>query len=78
MRILLLIYVTVMLFLSTLTLVQSISICGVSKPRSKEFTTEADLRLAFEDFLCATKGSLTASQIAKIRDTVGVVGMAGT
>ena len=45
---------------------------------SKEFTTEADLRLAFEDFLCATKGSLTASQIAKIRDTVGVVGMAGT
>ncbi|KIM46754.1 hypothetical protein M413DRAFT_63970 [Hebeloma cylindrosporum] len=43
-----------------------------------EFTTEGDLLLAFEDFLCATKGSLTASEIAKIRDTVGVVGMAGT
>jgi UV excision repair protein RAD23 len=45
---------------------------------SKEFTTDADVHLAFEDFLCATKGSLTASEIAKIRDTVGVVGMAGT
>ncbi|KAF8962562.1 hypothetical protein BDZ97DRAFT_2021663 [Flammula alnicola] len=30
------------------------------------------------DFLRAAKGSLTASEIAKIRDTVGVVGMAGT
>lgn len=36
------------------------------------------MTLAFEDFLCATKGSLTASEIAKIRDTVGVVGMGGT
>ncbi|TFK26571.1 ubiquitin family protein [Coprinopsis marcescibilis] len=43
-----------------------------------EFQTEADFHLAFEDFLCATKGSLTASQIAKIRDHVGIVGMAGT
>jgi len=43
----------------------------------KEFTTETDANLAFEDFLCATKGSLTASEIAKIRDTVGVIGMAG-
>ncbi|KAJ3513010.1 hypothetical protein NLJ89_g3191 [Agrocybe chaxingu] len=42
-----------------------------------EFTTEGDAILAFEDFLCATKGSLTASEIAKIRDTTGVVGMAG-
>ncbi|KDR80208.1 hypothetical protein GALMADRAFT_116836 [Galerina marginata CBS 339.88] len=44
----------------------------------KEFTTEGDIHLAFEDFLCAAKGSLTASEIAKIRDHVGVVGMAGT
>ena len=43
----------------------------------KEFTSETDLNLAFEHFLCATKGSLTASEIAKIRDTVGVIGMAG-
>ncbi|KAF8155991.1 hypothetical protein B0H34DRAFT_715711 [Crassisporium funariophilum] len=43
-----------------------------------EFQTEADMLLAFEDFLCATKGSLTASEIAKIRDQVGVIGMAGT
>jgi UV excision repair protein RAD23 len=43
-----------------------------------EFTTEADTLTAFEDFLRASKGSLTASQIAKIRDQVGVVGMAGT
>ena len=34
--------------------------------------------MAFEDFLCAAKGSLTASEIAKIRDQVGVRGMAGT
>ncbi|KAH6917933.1 ubiquitin family protein [Coprinopsis sp. MPI-PUGE-AT-0042] len=43
-----------------------------------QFHREADLHLAFEDFLCATKGSLTANQIAKIRDHVGIVGMAGT
>jgi len=43
-----------------------------------EFQTPADVHLAFEDFLCAAKGSLTASQIAKIRDQVGVIGMAGT
>jgi len=43
-----------------------------------EFITSADAYLAFEDFLCATKGSLTPSEIAKIRDQVGVVGMAGT
>lgn len=43
----------------------------------KEFTTEADVNLAFESFLCAAKGSLTASEIAMIRDTVGVIGMAG-
>lgn len=43
-----------------------------------EFKTDADVHLAFEDFLCAAKGSLTPFEIAKIRDTVGVVGMAGT
>lgn len=43
-----------------------------------QFQNEADLHLAFEDFLCATKGALTANQIAKIRDHVGFTGMAGT
>ncbi|KAF8652376.1 hypothetical protein AX16_004404 [Volvariella volvacea WC 439] len=43
-----------------------------------EFSTEADALIAFEDFLRASKGSLTASEIAKIRDQVGVIGMAGT
>ncbi|KAG5637670.1 hypothetical protein H0H81_003638 [Sphagnurus paluster] len=42
-----------------------------------EFTTPADALTAFEDFLRASKGSLTASQIARIRDHVGIVGMAG-
>ncbi|PPR07696.1 hypothetical protein CVT24_003194 [Panaeolus cyanescens] len=44
----------------------------------KEFTTDADLHIAFEDFLCASKGTLSPSEIAKIRDTVGIIGMAGT
>jgi len=43
-----------------------------------EFQTLVDVHSAFEDFLCAAKGSLTASEIAKIRDQVGVIGMAGT
>ncbi|KAF8893202.1 hypothetical protein CPB84DRAFT_1837334 [Gymnopilus junonius] len=43
-----------------------------------EFKTDADVYTAFEDFLCAAKGSLTASEIARIRDHVGVIGMAGT
>ncbi|THU80489.1 hypothetical protein K435DRAFT_785438 [Dendrothele bispora CBS 962.96] len=43
-----------------------------------EFTTDADILTAFEDFLRASKGNLTASEIAKIRDQVGVVGMGGT
>ncbi|KAF8814664.1 hypothetical protein BYT27DRAFT_7205615 [Phlegmacium glaucopus] len=43
-----------------------------------EFQTPADVHSAFEDFLCATKGSLTPSEIAMIRDQVGVVGMSGT
>ncbi|KAH7923081.1 ubiquitin-domain-containing protein [Leucogyrophana mollusca] len=43
-----------------------------------EFTNDDDALTAFEDFLRASKGGLTASEIAKIRDHVGVVGMAGT
>ncbi|KAJ7104407.1 hypothetical protein B0H15DRAFT_918930 [Mycena belliarum] len=43
-----------------------------------EFTTDGDAQIAFEDFLRASKGTLTASEIAKIRDHVGVIGMAGT
>lgn len=43
-----------------------------------EFTTEADALRAWEDFLRASKALLTASQIAKIRDHVGIMGMAGT
>jgi len=33
---------------------------------------------AFEDFFCASKGKLTATEIAKIREVVEVYGMAGT
>lgn len=43
-----------------------------------EFSNDSDALIAFEDFLRASKGGLTASEIAKIRDHVGVVGMAGT
>ncbi|TFY81954.1 hypothetical protein EWM64_g2057 [Hericium alpestre] len=43
-----------------------------------EFSNRNDASTAFEDFLNATKGALTPSEIAKIRDYVGVVGMAGT
>ncbi|KAJ7126299.1 hypothetical protein C8R44DRAFT_781556 [Mycena epipterygia] len=43
-----------------------------------KFPTDADAQLAFEDFLRASKGTLTASEIARIRDRVGVIGMAGT
>jgi len=43
-----------------------------------EFPVEGDAFIAFEDFLRASKGGMTASEIAKIRDHVGVVGMAGT
>lgn len=43
-----------------------------------EFESDGDTVTAFEDFLRASKGNLTASEIAKIRDQVGVVGMAGT
>ncbi|KAL1746716.1 hypothetical protein HDZ31DRAFT_33476 [Schizophyllum fasciatum] len=43
-----------------------------------EFTADADSQRAFEDFLAASKAHLSASEIARIRDHVGVVGMAGT
>ena len=43
-----------------------------------EFVNESDAVLAFEDYLRATKGSLTPNEIAKIRDHTGIVGMAGT
>lgn len=44
-----------------------------------EFSNENDALLAFENFLCASKGAMAkASDIAKIRDYVGVSGMAGT
>ncbi|KAG2361834.1 ubiquitin family-domain-containing protein [Suillus spraguei] len=43
-----------------------------------EFSNDSDALIAFEDFLRASKGGLTASEIAKVRDHVGVVGMAGT
>jgi len=42
------------------------------------FPNNGDASIAFEDYLGASKGVLTASEIAKIRDTVGVTGMAGT
>ena len=44
----------------------------------KEFDNRDDAATAFEDFLLASKGNLTAHQIAAIRDAVGVHGMAGT
>jgi len=44
----------------------------------EEFMTELDADAAFESFLIASKGSLSAGDIAKIRDAVGVTGMAGT
>ncbi|KAI0918412.1 hypothetical protein AcV5_002411 [Taiwanofungus camphoratus] len=43
-----------------------------------EFPNQSDAAMAWEDFFCASKGSLSVSEIAKIRDRVGVVGMAGT
>jgi UV excision repair protein RAD23 len=43
-----------------------------------EFPNRGDASIAFEDYLAASKGVLTASEIAKIRDFVGIIGMAGT
>ncbi|KAJ2971354.1 hypothetical protein NUW54_g12523 [Trametes sanguinea] len=44
----------------------------------KEFSHPSDAATAWEDFFCASKGNLSVSEIAKIRDAVGVIGMAGT
>ncbi|KAF8342902.1 uncharacterized protein EI90DRAFT_3030619 [Cantharellus anzutake] len=45
----------------------------------KEFGgEERNSSAAFEMFFLASKGSLTPHEIAKIRDVVGVIGMAGT
>ncbi|TBU28066.1 ubiquitin-domain-containing protein [Dichomitus squalens] len=43
-----------------------------------ELPTQTDAAAAWEDFFCASKGILSVSEIAKIRDAVGVIGMAGT
>ncbi|KAH9932937.1 ubiquitin-domain-containing protein [Fomitopsis serialis] len=43
-----------------------------------EFPNGSDAAQAWEDFFCASKGSLSVSEIAKIRDRVGVTGMAGS
>jgi len=43
-----------------------------------ELPNRGDASVAFEDYLAASKAVLTASEIAKIRDFVGVIGMAGT
>ncbi|KAI1794315.1 ubiquitin-domain-containing protein [Ganoderma leucocontextum] len=43
-----------------------------------EFPSQTDAVTAWEDFLRASKGMLSVSDIAKIRDAVGVMGMAGT
>jgi len=43
-----------------------------------EFPNGSDAEQAWEDFFCASKSSLSVSEIAKIRDRVGVTGMAGS
>ena len=43
-----------------------------------EFPSQTDAVTAWEDFLRASKGTLSVSEIAKIREAVGVMGMAGT
>jgi UV excision repair protein RAD23 len=44
---------------------------------NKEFRTPEDAQRAWEDFFLASKGHLSAHEIAKIRDVTGVVAMAG-
>ena len=57
--------------------VQPLTLTPIIVPRS-QFPAHPDSSIAFEDYLAASKAVLTASEIAKIRDHVGVVGMAGT
>ncbi|KAJ6460820.1 hypothetical protein C8R47DRAFT_1160271 [Mycena vitilis] len=45
---------------------------------NESFPSPADAERAWEDFLRASKNTLTASEVARIRDHVGVSGMAGT
>ncbi|KAF7344366.1 Ubiquitin-like protein [Mycena sanguinolenta] len=45
---------------------------------NSSFPSAPDAARAWEDFLRASKNTLTASEVARIRDTVGVSGMAGT
>lgn len=45
---------------------------------SGEFPGHGDAERAWEDFFCVSKGNLSVSEIAKIRDKVGFTGMAGT
>ncbi len=45
---------------------------------SGEFPNHSDAEQAWEDFFCVSKGNLSVSEIAKIRDNVGFTGMAGT
>ncbi|KAJ3479080.1 hypothetical protein NLI96_g9317 [Meripilus lineatus] len=45
---------------------------------SGEFPNHGDAERAWEDFFCVSKGNLSVSEIAKIRDKVGFTGMAGT
>lgn len=42
-----------------------------------EFNNKDDAAAAFEQFFLASKSNLTVGEIAKIRDQVGIVGMAG-
>ena len=44
---------------------------------SNEFDTAEDASQAFESFLLGSKGSLSPSDIARIRDTIGIHGMGG-
>ncbi len=43
-----------------------------------QFPNPSDVATAWEDFFCVSKGNLSVNEIAKIRDAVGVIGMAGT
>ncbi|KAJ6460817.1 hypothetical protein C8R47DRAFT_117503 [Mycena vitilis] len=45
---------------------------------NESFPSPADAERAWEDLLRASKNTLTASEVARIRDHVGVSGMAGT
>jgi len=67
-----------------LKLLQSVLLrylCGDSRAEflfRAHFKSTDDVHTAFEDFFCASKGKLTATEIAKIRNVVEVFGMAGT